>query len=359
MPPKQQQPTPPFSKLPTASTSTPIPSASPPIALLWAHQLRRENNALVERILKLEKTVRDAVTGIEEERKRERREKSDGLEGLKVEIEKLEGQMSAWEEGLQRDVEGRCVDLKVEVGRGLEEMSDWREGLEERWRGLEGWRGGMRKGLEGLEEWKGKVEVERREREREVEELREEVRRLREGMGPDRETIVVQDSQATETPSDMTPEVPDSQPGNQPLAETQLRTQVESSVPPRPSIELGTPTSLPARHKQELSQDSSSIRLAQGSLSLAEYLQLGEDMRAKHPGRAQESKAKQGSSREKGKEKENNVVGGCGRKESLELGLCPPTAEKSKGNDDKVLEKKRKRKRPSIPVVPIDDEDVE
>lgn len=410
--------------------STLPPSASPPTALLWAHQLRRENNALVERIHALEKSVKAAVDGVEGEKRkigkeREKREKGD------------------------KEVVGKLTALI----------------------------GGVGEVLEGLESWKEEVERREREREEVVEGLRREIGELKEGIGmcsvmsllfllyafvvavgeercesniltflgasrrskrschrtltssgegmetsplvagtqqrfesielgdppprecpvPEGQDVIVRDSMATETPSDMSPEIPESQPDDQLLVETQIRPEREVSGNRHSTMDLDE-ACFQASHPQQESREPLSIQLVQGSLSVVEYLQLGEDMRARFPGRRQEGRVveafwegmndgevKRGLEEEL--EKDGWVWGVvrevCGRDTSGRIGgsnQCkgkvnevevanravvenPPIGlngfgkEKRSGKEESVVETRKVKKRRFIPVAPVDEDE--
>ena len=117
-------------------------------------------------------------------------------------------------------------------------------------------------------------------------------------------TLIIRDSMATATPSnpDMGPEIPESELDDDGLPiENQRRSHFqraasEFSIASTMGTEVVYPhqfrdQSQPQERQQEHEQQTSpSLNLKQGTLSLSDYLQLGEEALAKFPGRRQEGR---------------------------------------------------------------------
>lgn len=213
----------------------------------------------------------------------------------------------------------------------------------------------------------------------------------------DSQELVVRDSMATETPSDMSPEVPETQTDGQLLVETQPRPQRGISENSHSTMDLDVIDSERSQPQRQSRDSSSSLTLVQGSLSLSEYLQLGEEMRAKFPGIRQEGRlveafwqgindgeVKKGMeerlerdgwvweairkgcdshNEQKGKtdegglnDKKAEAVGGA-TEQVNPWPLDNADGEMHKKHEAGPVEKARKRKRRFIPVVPIDEDE--
>lgn len=212
---------------------------------------------------------------------------------------------------------------------------------------------------------------------------------------PEGQDIIVRDSMATETPSDMSPEIPETQPDDRLIAEMQTHPQRAASENTHSTMDLDAVNPQLSQLHQP-SREPSSIQLVQGSLSLLEYLQLGEEMRARFTGRRQEGRVVEafwegmnaGDAKRRLEEmlerdgwvwevarevcvREGELKGDANRRESIKKGgegvsgvgkegndlLAFNESKEEKREDEKCAVEKRKRKRRFIPVVPIDEEE--